>query len=186
MGWIKTGFKVCLLAVILCIPPMGVIFLFFGIKAAAFSGLVPLAWIFYLALTCEKKVIRFYRASESISRGLKRTVDWVANDSHLRIVIYSDPHPSIKVLKSLGGRGTLLISQGLVAQFDESDLRNQIQLSLKQIRQPGITFKSLCALLELRIRKRMPIWGDSPTPCSAVLFLLLYPYATVLRDLSNF
>src|SRR4051794_9906097 len=94
-------------------------------KSGAVAGLISaLLFIGLIAVGTEKIIAQAYGAQLNIPAGLGRSLAFVLKESQFdpsRILVYPEPFPSALVVRGLGGQGSILISQGLVALLRETE-----------------------------------------------------------------
>ncbi len=124
--------------------------------AIGFSGVVIM--MAAVAMTVEKRMIRFYRAVSTQSLGLMQSLRGVMQQSCAgmpipRFYTYVDPIPRFCCIRAWGSQGTILMSQGLLARLDEEELRKILKLSVFKLNQSTVflyTFYSVLIILCLQ------------------------------------
>lgn len=131
---------------------------------------------------------KFYRAKSQLPDGLYRSLEKAAggnkSNQRPRLFVIPDPTPFAIVIKSCLGKGTILVSQGLVVSSTEEGLREVFKVCLNRLQDVGIvwaSFKTLVLLMAWRLFPRT--WGhftpgSSLSSTSAVgywIFRAFYP-----------
>jgi hypothetical protein len=148
----------------------------------------------FIAWKSEYIVARVHRASSVIPDGLHRTLELALSGDIEKqwphLLVFSDPSPNALIIRSWGGSGTILVSQGLVALLNEEELRAILQLCVLRLKEPGIAFQSFCFIFALGALSFAPRpWVNLVFtgrtlprveerllgPCSALGFLVLFP-----------
>lgn len=162
--------------------------------AGAWGGLIfSLVFIASIALATEKLIAQTYDAHSKIPAGLRRSLDLVLEESgrdFARILIYPNPLPNALVVRRIGGHGSILISQGLVALLSEGELRKVLKMCLARLEEPTLVFQSLNSVFAVGVLGLVPrSWfklvfgGRLPDnlektelgPFSTLIFLILFP-----------
>ena len=175
----------------------------FGLKGVL-VGLVVVSFVLLLiAFGSEFGVTRAYRASCDVPIGLSRSFSGVLKEFKNRkidprLLIFCDSVPRIISVRSLGGRGRLLISQGLLALMTERELISVLRMEVISISKRGAVTQSFCLILMLWLQRFWPSgWAEillskefqqdnlkgKLTPLTPLGFLLLYP---VIRLIFSF
>jgi heat shock protein HtpX len=192
---------------LICSLPALVLGTALGGCSGAFIGVVlSLGSVLLVALTSEYLIAKVYQARAEIPRGLSRSLELTLSNipgkrKLPKLLIYSDPAPNILVIRSLGGSGSVLVSQGLIALLNEEELRAVFQFCLGRISTLGIVFQSVCSLLALWILTVSPhTWVNLVfvgrtlpsreeallSPFSALSFFVLFPLAQFFLNLGRF
>jgi hypothetical protein len=112
------------------------------------------------------------------------------------LYVFPDLAPQALVVKSLHGRGAILLSEGLLGLLTESELRELLINNVMRIRSPGMVFQSVCACIAhgvlalaplkwQRILIEAPPAGGTLTAVSGLWFLALISVARALIQLSH-
>lgn len=149
-----------------------VIFLPFGYFSSLVFGKVGI-WIGFLlsglsiALSLclsEFVMIQVLGKSDRNFTGLYTSLDLVVKELGGRVprlIVFPDPIPEAFGLRSFFGRGTLLMSQGLVGLLDEKELRTVMKICVIRMRHPFVIFQGLCSVgLVLSTRLAPRSWVD--------------------------
>jgi hypothetical protein len=134
----------------LCLPPLWVGAGLFGVRGACCGVITALIGMVIVASLAERSVSRAHFAGKNIPKGLSRTLAIAMEGQPGKvphILIFADPSPNALLIRSLGGRGTILLSQGLIALLSEEELRSVLRLCVSRIREPGIVLQSFCCTL---------------------------------------
>lgn len=157
------------------------------------SGLLTLLF-FGLLVGSERGVRRFYplllKAPLGLSQSLRHVLDLEPMSRAPEIVVFQSPVPGAFAVRALGGRGTIFLSQGMICQFNESELRHTLTIAVRHLRFKRAPLESLCWLMTLLLTR----WAPAPwvqlnsssrklsrslerklSPFSAIVFWLLYP-----------
>lgn len=187
------------------------IFLFFYLPSAVFlcvilggrgvwigagvSGLI----LFGLLLGSEKLLSQMYQAHLEIPQGLKRSLELAIQGRHgelPQILAFPEPTPHILCARSLGQKGTIFVSQGLLAFLNETELRRVLNLCDLKLQRKEILFQSLCATMVLLLLRISPLsWSQliissqkigskdqkGLTPFSLLVFSLFPPIIQFFR-----
>jgi hypothetical protein len=200
---LQIGIRLIFISILLMIPPALIGSAILGREGVIVGIILALTGIFVIAIGAEKGIILAHGATIEIPKGLKRSLEKILEELYqkkLRILIYPDPTPNALVIRSFGGSGTVLLSQGLVALLNEEEVRSVLRLCLVRIREPGIVFQSFCSLLAVwslsfapRLWVNLVFAGRTLTrieerllsPISAIGFLVLFPFARFLLNLGR-
>lgn len=143
--------RLFLLVSLLTVPFTGLGGAFFGIKGAILGTVIVWLGLFFAALWAEKGIARAHGATSQVPKGLARSLDRVLMEEKSslrpRVMVYSDASPNALAIASLGGPGTILLSQGLIALLNEEELRVVLLLCLSRLKESGIRFQSFCSIL---------------------------------------
>lgn len=160
------------------------------------------AMILGIAAFSERAMRRAYRANSTPPKGLQKTLQMAAGKrKQLPLIsVFADPVPNALVIRSLGGNGSLLLSQGLITLLNERELRAILELCLKRLDSTGITFQSFCKILAVWSLSFSPrpwvslVFSGRTlslkeekllSPVSAIGFLILFPLARFLTKLGR-
>jgi len=161
-----------------------------GAAAGALAGLG--FWIFLMFLA-ERGIRLSIGAKEDLPAGVCRSAEMATagNPDELpRIIVYEEAAPNAIVARSFGSRGTVFLSQGLIALLDEQELRAVIQMAKARVRSPGIVLQTFCAFLSVLLLLMAPkqwsklFFSGRPlhrgeeqmlSPFSVFRFLLVFP-----------
>ena len=173
----------------------------FGKWGALALGIGTLLSLFCLACFSESGIARVHRAALHVPPGLDHSLAFSAQaafseeDILPRIMVFPEPRPKAFAVRAIGSRGTILLSQGLIAVLNEAELRTLLTACIIKIRKRGSVFQSFCCFLALSILSLAPrVWNSlllrgkslSPSeerklsPLSALVFLVFYPFARFL------
>lgn len=177
--------------------------LIFGLKGI----LISLGFATFVLVLCsigsEHGIVRTYGVQSSLSPGLKRTLELVAAQSRRKapnLVVYADPSPNAMVVRSLGSKGTILISQGLASLLSEEELRAVLRWCIYRVQQPTLVLNSICSYFLLLVLFFAPkSWIDlafagrtlsddeeaTLSARSAAGFLVVFPMIRYLNRLSK-
>lgn len=143
------------------------------------------------AVYAESGICRLYRARRDVPDSLRRSLDRVLaslGGGAPRVVSFCDPAPQALVVRGLGRRGTILLSEGLLGALTEDELRTVLSVGVSRLRSRGICFQSLCAwlahlTLELAPESWLQLifgevrWHPNLGALGAVRFLILFSVA---------
>ncbi len=113
-------------------------------------------WIGFLgSILCVGSVMVFsenlmgyiFRRDKKIFKGLSRTLEIVESEFggvSPRLIVFSDPAPDALALRSIGGRGTIFISQGMIGLLSEKELQAILKECMSRLSQPGVALQGLC------------------------------------------
>ena len=162
-----------------------------GMVILTFTGLLI---VFSLCLGIEWFGTKLFRVETLLPRGLYRTLEKGATEkqkkSPPRLKVIQDPIAYALVLKSLGGKGTIFLSQGLLVSATDEELKRVLVSCLKRLNDFGIVWISFRTLLLLGLWHVIPrTWvkfskGDSMSPLSAFgfwIFSSLYPWVSSFK-----
>lgn len=76
--------------------------------------------------------------------------------SGLRVLLTPDPSPNLMVARSWLSAGTVMISQGLLASFNESEIQAVMRIASIRARGTGAVLQSMCAMLAAITLKAAP------------------------------
>lgn len=212
-GFIRFSALFGILTVVFGVP--GILFFKYqGALAALGAAYLVLAWA---AIRSERALIRKMRAIEPPSQGLLNSFEMVLNELRReapgagellapRLLVFSDPVPKVLSVRALTGNGSVLLSSGLLGQFNEPELRMILRVSYLRLQQADWVFYSLCSYLLIWVLWWMPgqwaeiLFSTRPTaslplapnqkprrktPLSAVRVVLLLPWIRLLLRLGN-
>jgi len=130
----------------------------------SFLFVFVLAFCFFLFFLASLEWLgrKFYRAKAQLPDGFFRSFEKAAErrTQKPRLFVISDPTPFAIVLKSAFGKGTILVSQGLVVCSSEEELREVFKRCLNRLQDVSIVwagFKTLILLTAWRLVPRT--WG---------------------------
>lgn len=157
-----------------------------------------------LILGCELGVRRFYPVSSEKVKGLGQSLKFALELEPVgripQIIVFQDPLPEAFALRAWGGRGTVFLSQGLLCQLTEAELRQTLKAALLGLSLKRVPYESACWWLTLLLRRWAPkgwvqlnlskrrlnpSFERTLTPVSAILFWIFYPILTFLADQSG-
>lgn len=157
-------------------------FALLGVRDGVIVGLTFSLGVILAALFgSELWAIKACKADSKSLHGLVRLVDYVMVNRRgrsPRVLIYADPFPNVLVVKSMGCRGTVLLSQGLMTLMNEEELRAILEMCIERIQGPGIVFQSFCSTLALWVFSFVPQSLRAQralTPFRAIPLLLIFP-----------
>ena len=179
----------------------GILSFFPVLLGAAFSGgmgalvglFLSLFVVAVVAMTSERIIVQAYSAHSRIPAGLGRSLDLVLGGTGRtspRILIYAEPYPNALVVRQLGGAGSILVSQGMVALLNDVELREVMKMCLVRLKEPTLVFQSLSSVFAMGVLSLIPSsWsqlvfagklpGKTQTkelgPFSTLVFLILFP-----------
>ncbi len=148
-----------------------------------------------LVLMSEKWILASHHLMKFHPRGLKRTIERseerIGVAGILQVELYSDPSPKALVCKSIGSKGKILLSQGLLSALNENELRNILVHCQKQTIGFEPVLSSMCAVVaQFFLRLSSDSWvhvfylqAESQaqwqkrnlSPASILSFLVFYP-----------
>src|SRR5690348_10145022 len=102
--------------------------------------------LFCLVLFAERIAIYLQGGTESIPKGLQRSLEAVLEKNPKntpRLVVFSDPLPYAVVIKAVARRGTVLLSQGLLVSSNDAELKSILKSCLSKLNRRGISLESL-------------------------------------------
>jgi heat shock protein HtpX len=169
-----------------------------GAAISGFHGMVLgllFSWIVIvlIALTSEKILPQIFGAQSQVPAGLRRTLDCVLKGTDFkrpRILIYADSYPNALVVRAITGRGSILVSQGMIALLSDRELREVMKLCLVRLGERTLVFQSLSSIFAICVLSLIPrswsklafgrqiSYSKKETelgPFSTLVFLLLYP-----------
>jgi hypothetical protein len=126
---------------------------------------------------------RWMRPNPGLLKTYRRVVGHMRLEGKLprgrraaRLMIYRDPSSFALIYRSWLSPGTLLISQGLLAQYREDELRTVIEAGLIEVRGPGVVLATLAALAQSFL-----VWLVPTAPVSK-LFPTPWAGESLVRD----
>lgn len=134
----------------------------FGRSGIALSLVFVLFALLVLAAYSEKGIARALQASLPSHPALERSLarawkDLRAEGMRPQVRIIPDPAPNALTARSIFGRGTLFITQGLFTSLNEGELRAVLRVGAEACQEPGMVFRSLCSFLAIMTVKLMPL-----------------------------
>jgi hypothetical protein len=194
MAHVRVFFRLLITVILLTVPFGAIGRLVSGVPGARYGLAGALAVQFILFVISERGIARAARASvAAVPAGLHRSLEIVMEGeggATPRFAVFEDPSPNAMVARSLGGTGLILVSRGLIALLNEHELRAVLSLCVKRTREPGIRFRSFCALLMVWMLALAPrpwvdlVFAGRPlarseelrlSPVSAIAFLIFFP-----------
>lgn len=166
-------FRFVLMSLICSIPGILMGLAFFGPMGGCCGLGISLLGLCCGSLWSERGVSRAHSIEPNTPQGLDRSLEVAAHSISAileiseplpRLLVFADPSPNALAVRSLGGRGTILLSQGLISLLNEDELREVLILCLLRLKQSSIVFQSFCAILA--------IWalGFAPRPWVNLVF----------------
>lgn len=145
-------------------------------------------FVFLAAFRAEKAILKTYRVRSETPEGVGRSLDRVLSllgGPEPRVFSFSDPAPQALVVRSPGGPGSILLSEGLLGALTEEELRSLLRAGVLRLRARGACFQSLCAWLaqlslELAPKAWVELlfgelrWHEDLGAVGAVRFLMVY------------
>lgn len=121
-----------------------------GPLGAVVAGIAPLLLLWCAGRGAEWFLSRFHRAKDEIPEGLERTLSAVLREEpgpvpRLRLIV--DSSPNVMVARSLRGKGTILLTQGLLVALTEAELRAVLSVCVRRCREADLPWQSLCAVV---------------------------------------
>ena len=166
-------------------------------SSGAFMGLIlSLLVIVGVAMTSEKTIAQIYGAHSQIPGGLGRSLTLISENegrTSPRLLIYSDSYPNALVVREIGGRGSILMSQGMIALLNAAELREIMKICLGRLKEPLLIFQSLSSVFAVGVLRLIPrswaklVYVGQPgqlhdnkdktelSPFSTFVFLILNP-----------
>lgn len=146
------------------LPSSGLLYVVLGGKGVWIGVGASCLVLFGLLVSSEKLLSQLYQAHLEIPQGLRRSLEMAIQGRHgglPKILMFSEPTPSILFARSLGQKGTIFVSQGLVAFLSETELRRVFNLCGLKLQGKKILFQSLCAtIVLLLLRISPPGWSQ--------------------------
>ncbi len=115
---------------------------------------------------CHQIVARLKKAKLNQSEALRRTFDLAQKSGSesrnqkllKRVKIYIIPDPEVYGLTvaSVGRRGAIFLSQGLISSVKESQSRELIALTVNRLKRRGSVLRSFCLIMSLILFSGMP------------------------------
>lgn len=135
-----------------------------GTSGVICGGVIGLLGMILIAAYSEHGIAKAYHAEKPIPQGLMRTLQFIdeeGSEPTPHLLVYSDPTPNVFTVRSFGGKGTVLLSQGLVALLNEEELRAILRMCLYRVRKTPLVFQSFCAQLTIWSLASAPqVWVD--------------------------
>jgi heat shock protein HtpX len=198
MSWLRILLRIAQIAFIFCLFPCFLGLILFGPKGVLISFVLVAVSLMIFSCFAEVGILKAYQAHLSPPKGLARSLDLVAFGKEKRMPkfsVFSDPSPHIWVVRSLGGSGRVILSQGLVSLLNEEELRAMIAWSMFRLNERGIVFQSFCSVMAVWLLNLAPRpWVNlvfagrvlsksdekSLHPNTFIGFLILFPLARFL------
>ncbi|OFZ19278.1 MAG: hypothetical protein A2X94_05865 [Bdellovibrionales bacterium GWB1_55_8] len=170
---------------------------------ALVGATVAVTGILLLGFYSEALLIRAHSATMELPLGLPKTLECACACSALpipRLTIFPGATPTALAIRGFRGNGIVILSQGMVALLPEEQLRAVLKKAAKELREPGLSVRSLAAVLSLAVLRAFPdAWADvffadqridakasrRLTPGMALGFLLLFPLLRTFLRLSS-
>lgn len=227
MGYLKFLFSFFLLFFFFLIAPSVLGFTFGGVWGLAGAALLVAFLFLFYAMGSESILLRLHQARRiekepGLHQTLVRVFEEIQKEKGLSLVrhhfskeknqlplfyVYTYPVPQVLVGKSLGGRGSVLLSTAVLALLREDELRRLFRIAIERAESRGMVLGSLCAILAsslLRLcpqrwvqavyspmiaikerRKRKRAGGHYLNPVSGLIFLFVFPFVHFLLKLGE-
>lgn len=174
-----------------------------GVRGAEVGLLLGFGIILFSALRAERVVKKVCRATSQTSPGIARTIELAMAKTNFaipRVLVYADPFPNVLVVKSLGSKGSIFLSQGLIAQLNDFEIQAILGMCIESLNRPGVLLHSLSSSLALWILSFWPEswknlmfpsqikWRENKenlSPLSAIPLLILFPIALLFYKLGQ-
>ena len=185
------------------IPIGSLAFVIFG-GLAWLSGFLAAVVLFVVVAVISEREMLARHPARPLDPGMRRSLDRVLEEEFrhgenlpaFRVTVVSEPE--LLVIRSVGGKGLVLMSRGLVNGLDERRLRALISLSLREIENPSLPWASAAAVLAGRlirlapsrwvrtVRNRTTARGEMDLGViKGAVFLVLYPWIRILEGLAG-
>ncbi|MGZ3698427.1 MAG: hypothetical protein ACXWP5_09845, partial [Bdellovibrionota bacterium] len=185
----------------LAVPAAFVAWCVLGWQAASVTALGIFIFLILCATFAERPIIGAHGPCLPAASGIERSLEHATQGDGIRlprVLIYENPLPNALVVRGMFGRGTVLLSQGLISLLREEELRQTLAGCLEELDQPGMVFRSTCsALAAICLRLAPAKWvgfmagalqSDSAevlSPQSGLGFLLVFPLLRFFLDLGR-
>ncbi len=196
--------RIFLIAVMFSLPSVLVGLAAFGMKGAGIGIFSTLLGLIIVGLSSERGIAGIYLVHSNIPQGLSRSLEIALQSLNVKrvpqLVIVSETLPHALVVKSLGGHGTIFLTQGLISILNEQELGAVLLLCLARLKEKSLVFQSFCSILMIWIlnfapkswvnlifRERSVTSVDEEflNPISGVGFFILFPPVNILLRLSK-
>jgi Zn-dependent protease with chaperone function len=157
-----------------------------GIALAAIAVLMAAI----LLLLPEWGMLKLLRGQVPRTHGLRNSYDLaqrmagVSSRNRPGLVTYPDPVPNVFVVKSLGGHGMILLSEGFISILDESEICFVLSRAIRHLSRGEIFVQSGCILALTFLQKSVSFSSKSVKPFRALGLLLLYPWIRRIRKIA--
>ena len=200
--------KMFTLLALFCVPFIILGGVFFG-KVGALAGLsLGALGVLFIAIFSESLTAHIFKGSPSIQSGSLLTLREALDAGNRRripdLYVYPDPIPDVLTLRSFGGKGAILLSQGLLSLVSEEELRGLLRLSDRRNFQRGAVLQGFCLFVAMILFKSAPrSWGNllysaestqiergvgtrsELGPFSALISVLFFPFIRFLLKMGN-
>lgn len=137
------------------------------LRGAGLGLLLTAGWLLSVASKAEELVLRELSGNTGIPDGLSRTFSLMIRDLRYgsgategaalpELAVYPDPLPNAVVVRSLGKPGLILLSEGLLRNGEEKELRAILRYGVLRSAAPDWVFTSLCAVLAAKVFRKVP------------------------------
>jgi Zn-dependent protease with chaperone function len=158
-----------------------------GIALIAVAALVAII----LLLLPEWGMLKLLQGQVPRTLGLRNSYDQaqrmagVSSRNRPALVTYSDPVPNVFVVKSFGGHGMILLSEGFVSILDESEICYVLSRAIRHLSRGEIFVQSGCILTLTFLQKSVSFSSKSVKPFRALALLLLFPWIRGIRKIAD-
>ena len=207
MSFLAALFRLVALEIFLVFPWIGL-----GWAIAGLGGVLVAILFFYLIIlvlgfSAEKIVALSHNAGSETPPGLQRTLARVLEQGGVpparapKLLVFPDPAANAAIARSLGSNGLILISQGLISQMSEQELRSVIHHCIIACQPTEAAVTSICAVLASGALRLAPKrWveltlqsnssrgirsGSDLGPLGAIAFLFFLPVAQIFVKLGG-
>lgn len=136
---------------------------------------------------------------QSLGTGTaKEPVKNLDEDDGAGFFIFPSAYSSIFVMRRLGSKASIFLSQGLLAHSSEREIREMLHAGLKATQERGLVLRSFCAVIAVVILKLVPApWVESAftesvlpkepslTPLRLIFSAVFMSLAKIWMDLSK-
>jgi hypothetical protein len=160
------------------------------LPGAAIGGALGLVIALAVASNAHRIIARFHHARAVETAGLGRSLESAAEDTGTSVpetFLFADPAPNLLVARSFGRAPVLFVSEGLISQLNEPELRAVFRRCLARCSQDDLqlqTFSSVWAALYFSLGPRLGHLSGW-NPWRAFCFLCLLPWVRAFLTLGG-
>lgn len=158
-----------------------------GIALAMIAILVTLGFL----LLAEWGMLKLLRGQVPRTFGLRNSYDFAQRMAAMPVkrrpalVTFADPVPNVFVVKSLGGCGMILLSEGFISVLDESEIDFVLSRAIRHLSRGEVLVQSGCILALTFLQKTVLVNSRSIKPMRALGLLLLFPWIRAIRKIAD-
>lgn len=164
----------------------------FSWKAAGMAlALIGFIAMLMLLLLPEWGMLKLLGGQVPRTFGLRNSYDFAQRLAAMPVkvrpalVTFADPVPNVFVVKSLGGAGMILLSEGFISILDESEIDFVLSRAIRHLSYGEVFVQSGCFLALTFLQKTVSLSSRSVKPMRALGLLLLFPWIRAIRKIAD-